>query len=57
MKKFMVVSVIDGEQGAAFFNGYSDARQHAQDVVCGMGGVPYLYQLNEKTKEYEFLES
>lgn len=57
MKKFMVISVIDGKQDAAFFNGYSAARQHAQDVECGMGGRSYLYFLNEKTKEYEFLES
>ena len=57
MKKIMVISVIDGEQGAAFFDSYVDARQHAMDVECGMGGVPYLYQLNEETEEYEFLES
>lgn len=57
MKKFMVISVIDGEQGAAFFNGYSDARQHAQNVECGMGGRSYLYRLNKETEEYEFFES
>lgn len=57
MKKIMVISVIDGEQGAAFFDSYVDARQHAMDVECGMGGIPYLYQLNEESEEYEFLES
>lgn len=57
MKIFMVISVIDGEQGAAFFNGYSDARQHAQNVECGMGGRSYLYRLNKETEEYEFFES
>lgn len=56
MKIFMVISLIDGEQGAAFFDSYVDARQHEMDVECGMGGIAYLYQLNEKTGEYEFLE-
>lgn len=56
MKKFMVISVIDGEQGAAFFDSYVDARQHAMDVECGMGGIAQIYQLNEEAKEYEFLE-
>lgn len=57
MKKYMVISVIEGEQAAAFFDSYIDARQYAMDVECGMGGIPYLYQLNEETEEYEFLES
>ena len=56
MKKFMVISVIDGEQVALFFDSHVDARQHAMDVECGMGGIAQIYQLNEEAKEYEFLE-
>ena len=57
MKKFMVISVIEGEQGATFFDSYVDAKQHAMHVECGMGGIPYTYQLNDELMEYEFLEA
>ena len=57
MKKFMVISVIEGEQGATFFDSYEDAKQHVLAVACGMGGITYTYQLNDKLMEYEFLEA
>ena len=54
MKKYMVISVIEGEQGAAFFDKYEDAEQHKQNVECGMGGIAHVYALNDNN-EYEFI--
>lgn len=57
MKKFMVIRVIDGRQSAAFFEEYTDAMRHKQNVECGMGGLAHLYIFHEEAKEYEFLEA
>lgn len=68
MKKYMVVSILDGEEYALFFDTYSEAKKWKQESECGFGGYSEIYERIEKTirsdhldaivvKEYVFLES
>lgn len=51
MKKYMVVTVIDEKQGAAFFDDSSAARQYKMDAECGMGGFAQVYEWQDETEE------
>ena len=44
MKKYMVITKIDGEQGAAFFDNRSDAERYRMDAECGCGGMAQVYE-------------
>lgn len=44
MKKYMVVYNIDGENGASFYDNYSDAEKARQDIECGLGGFVEVYE-------------
>ena len=44
MKKYMVITRIDGEQGAAFFDKMTDAEQYRMDGECGCGGMAQVYE-------------
>ena len=44
MKKFMVITVVDGKQGAAFFDDLSSAEQHRMNCECGCGGCAQVYE-------------
>ena len=61
MKKFMVVTLIDGHQSAVFFDDRDNAAQYKMDAECGMGGYAEVYKYQEETDSecggYEFLYS
>ena len=61
MKKYMVVTLIDGKEGAKFFDSLDDVRQYKMDAECGMGGEAEVYKRQEETRDmsaaYEFLYS
>ena len=61
MKKFMVVTEIEGHQSASFFDHMENARQYKMDAECGMGGYAEVYEYKEETGSecggYEFLFS
>ena len=61
MKKYMVITLIEGKQGAAFFDDYDKASQYKMDAECGIGGIAEVYKYQEETEEdcggYEFLYS
>ena len=61
MKKFMVVTIIEGKQSAAFFDDRDKVRDYFSAAVCGMGGDAEVYEYKEATEEecggYEFLYS
>lgn len=61
MKKYMVVTLIDGSQHAAFFDQMEQVREYFS-VACGaMGGDAEVYEYKEATEDecggYEFLYS
>ena len=61
MKKYMVVTEIDGKNGAAFFDTKDQAWQYKMDAECGMGGEAEVYIRRPGNKHecaaYEFLFS
>ena len=61
MKKYMVVTKIEGSQGACFFDELTKAEQYRMDAECGMGGYAEVYEYKEETEEdcggYEFIYS
>jgi len=61
MKKYMVVTLIDGEQKARFFNDRERMEDYRMAAVCGMGGEAEVYMYAEPTETecggYEFLYS
>lgn len=56
MRKFMVISVIDGKQEATFFTNYVATKKHVLHVELTMGGTADMYLLNDDTQKYEFYE-
>ena len=44
MKKYMVITVVDGEQGAAFFDDQTAAEQYRMNCECGVGGYAQVYR-------------
>ena len=60
MKKFMVVTLCEGETHAAFFDTYREASRYRTDAECGMGGYAEIYERSEEYQsinQYRFLES
>ena len=61
MKKYMVITKIEGYQAASFFDKLENAEQYRMDAECGMGGYAEVYEYKEETAEecggYEFLYS
>lgn len=55
MKKFMVIHIVDGEQGANFFDTVYQAEDFRFTVECGMGGLAEVYEYDEEEHEYKFL--
>lgn len=59
MKKYMVITIVDGEQGAAFFDKITDAEQYRSKCVCGCGGTAQVYEWQDETVNecgaYEFI--
>lgn len=43
MKKYMVLTKVDGKQWAAFFDDLQDAEQHRSNAECGCGGFAQVY--------------
>lgn len=44
MKRYMVISIIDGRQHAYFTDNYVEAEQYRMDCECGMGGYAEVYK-------------
>lgn len=44
MKRYMVLTKIDGKQGTAFFDELSKAEQYRMDAECGCGGFAQVYE-------------
>lgn len=55
MKKYMVITIVDGEQGAAFFDKITDAEQYRSNC----GGTAQVYEWQDETVNecgaYEFI--
>lgn len=45
MKKFMVVTMVEGNTCASFFATLNEAEDHRMNVVCGLGGIAQVYEL------------
>ena len=61
MKKYMVITLIEGKQSAMFFDDYDKASQYKMDAECGIGAIAEVYVYQEETENtcggYEFLYS
>lgn len=61
MKKFMVITQLEGNQHAKFFDKKSEAEQYRMDAECGVGAYAEVYEYQEETEEdcggYAFLYS
>ena len=60
MKKYMLVYIIEGEQGAKFSNNYLEISNAKMDVECGMGGYAEIYkriEVEEGMMEYVMIEA
>lgn len=53
MKKYLVITVIDGIQSATFRDDYTEAKNIMMDVECGLGGYTELYEYFPEGKEGE----
>ena len=55
MKKYMVITLVDGKQGAAFFDKITDAEQYRSNC----GGTAQVYEWQDETVNecgaYEFI--
>lgn len=59
MKRFMVVTLCEGETQARFFDTYKEASRYRMDAECGMGAYAEIYERKEFANgwEYDFLEA
>ena len=61
MKKYMVVTIVDGHQSAAFFDDREKMENYRMAAVGGMGGEAEVYIYREASENecggYEFLYS
>lgn len=60
MKKYMLVYIIEGEQGARFSDNYLEISNAKMDVECGMGGYAEIYErmkTDEGEMEYVMVEA
>lgn len=66
MKRYMVIYEADGEQGATFFDSFSEAENCRMNIECGLGGLAEVYErievredvngiLTTVSHEYQFL--
>lgn len=53
MKRYMVVTRIDGEVGAAFFDDSGKAEQYRMDCECGCGGFAQVYKWFPRSRMYK----
>ena len=43
MKKYMVITLVDGEQHAKFFDTHDEAETYRMNCECGVGGYAEVY--------------
>lgn len=48
IRKYMVITYIDGEQDAQFFVKLSDAEEYYQHAVCGVGASAEVYERDDE---------
>ena len=55
MPKYMVVTKVDGECGARFFDDPFKAEQYRMDCECGCGGLAEVYERQEPSEENDYM--
>ena len=55
LKKFMVMTYLEGEQSTFFYDSLDAAEQHRMDAECGLGAYAEVYQRNKHDTAYELL--
>ena len=53
MKKYMVITRIDGNVGSRFFDDSEEAEQYRMDCECGCGGFAQVYKWFPKSRQYK----
>ena len=63
MKTYMVISLVDGEQGVSFADHWEEATDIARNIECGLGGYAEIYgrdthedEEEDKPAEYVMIE-
>lgn len=56
MKKYMVITVFEGEEHARFFDDSEKAHQYFMDAECGVGANVEMYIREEPTEENDYYE-
>ena len=61
MKRYMVVTIVEGKQSAKFFDDRDEMENYRMAAVGGMGGEAEVYLYREESEDecggYEFLYS
>lgn len=59
MKPFMIIGVVEGKSFSKFADTYTEARDVASNIECGLGGYTEIYsrESNESGSEYRLLEA
>lgn len=60
MAEYMVISVIDGEQCASFYDTYAEAKGAKMNSECGLGAYAEIYSREPDdfgTSEYVLIEA
>lgn len=59
MRPFMIVATVEDSTFAKFADSYTEARDVATNIECGLGGYAEIYSREEAEYgcEYRFLES
>lgn len=60
MKKYMVVTSLEGSTNAKFFDRLIDAEQYRMDAECGVGAYAQVYELRKDkygNSSYSFMYS
>ena len=53
MKRYMVVTKVDGESSARFFDDSEQAEQYRMDCECGCGGFAQVYKWFPRSRQYK----
>ena len=55
MKQFMVVTKVDGECSARFFDDSIKAEQYRMDCEVGCGGLAEVYERQEPNEDNDYM--
>ncbi len=59
MKPFMIIAIAEGETFTKFADTYTEAKDTAMNIECGLGGYAEIYKREntEGGSEYRLLEA